>query len=139
TYPFKLPAYDSQGYVENDMIGFTPELRAEAIGIAKQYRLGLVFTPPSEIKADGTKGSWYNPGGTGGSLWQGGGFDPETSYFYIPSKSGPGIITVRHDPKSDLKFSRGPGGVDLSVEGLPILKPPYSRITALDLNTGGFA
>ena len=137
-HPTKPPAYDYQGYVENDLIDFTPELRAEAIRIAKQYRLGPVFTPPSEIKPDGTKGTWYNPGGTGGSLWQGGGFDPETSYFYIPSKAGPGITSVRNDPKSDLRFSRGPGA-DLSVKGLPILKPPYSRITALDLNKGEFA
>src|SRR5262249_23683167 len=52
---------------------------------------------------------------------------------------GPGVISVRNDPKSNLRFSRGPGGVDLSVKGLPILKPPYSRITALNLNTGEFA
>jgi quinoprotein glucose dehydrogenase len=97
-----------------------------------------VFTPPSEIKPEGTKGTWYNPGGTGGSLWQGGGFDPETGYFYIPSKAGPGITSVVHDPKSDLRFSRGPGA-NLTVQGLPILKPPYSRITALDLNKGEFA
>ena len=137
-HPTKPPPYDYQGYVENDLIDFTPALRAEAIRIAKQYRLGPVFTPPSEIKPDGTKGTWYNPGGTGGSLWQGGGFDPETSMFYIPSKTGPGITSVRKDPKSDLRFSRGPGA-DLSVKGLPILKPPYSRITALDLNKGEFA
>jgi quinoprotein glucose dehydrogenase len=137
-HPTKPPPYEYQGYVENDLIDFTPELRAEAIRVAKQYRLGPVFTPPSEIKPDGTKGSWYNPGGTGGSLWQGGAFDPETGYFYIPSKAGPGITTVRNDPKSDLKFSRGPGAT-LSVNGLPILKPPYSRITALDLNKGEFA
>ncbi len=137
-HPTKPPAYDYQGYVENDLIDFTPELRAEALRIAKQYRLGPVFTPPSEIKPDGTKGTWYNPGGTGGSLWQGGGFDPETGYFYIPSKTGPGIITVVNDPKSDLRFSRGPGA-NLTVKGLPILKPPYSRITALDLNKGEFA
>jgi quinoprotein glucose dehydrogenase len=137
-HPTKPPAYEYQGYVENDLIDFTPELRAAALTIAKRYRLGPVFTPPSEIKPDGTKGTWYNPGGTGGSLWQSGGFDPETNYFYIPSKAGPGITSVVHDPKSDLRFSRGPGA-NLSVQGLPILKPPYSRITALDLNKGEFA
>jgi quinoprotein glucose dehydrogenase len=137
-HPTKPPAYDRQGYVENDLIDFTPELRAQAIKTVKQYQLGPVFTPPSEIKPDGTKGTWYNPGGTGGSLWQGGGFDPETNYFYIPSKTGPGIISVAKDPKSDLRFSRGRGGAP-EVEGLPILKPPYSRITALDLNRGEFA
>lgn len=98
-----------------------------------------MFTPPSEIKEGGTKGTWYNPGGTGGALWQGGGFDPDTHYFYIPSKTGPGIISVRNDPKSDLRYSRASGGGNLSVQGLPILKPPYSRITAVDLDTGEFA
>ncbi len=137
-HPTRPPAYDYQGYVEDDLIDFTPELRTQAIRIARQYRLGPVFTPPSEIKPDGTKGSWYNPGGTGGSLWQSGGFDPETGTFYIPSKSGPTIISVVNDPKSDLRFSRG-RGADLSVKGLPILKPPYSRITALDLKKGEFA
>jgi quinoprotein glucose dehydrogenase len=137
-HPTKPPAYDYQGYHENDLIDFTPELRAEAIQIAKQYRLGPVFTPASEAKPDGTKGSWYNPGGTGGSLWQSGAFDPETSYFYIPSKAGPSFISVRKDPKSDLRFSRGPGG-EIRIKGLPLLKPPYSRITALDLNKGEYA
>jgi quinoprotein glucose dehydrogenase len=137
-HPTKPPAYDYQGYVEDDLIDFTPELRAEAVTIAKQYRLGPVFTPPSEITTGGTKGTWYNPGGTGGSLWQSGGFDPETGYFYIPSKTGPGIITVAHDPKSDLRFSRGPSA-NPTVKGLPIIKPPYSRITAVDLNKGELA
>jgi quinoprotein glucose dehydrogenase len=137
-HPTKPPPYEYQGYVENDLIDFTPELRAEAIRIAKQYRLGPLFEPPSEIKENGTKGTWYNPGSTGGALWQGGGFDPENNYFYIPSKTGPSVITVANDPKSDMRFSRGPRP-ELSVEGLPILKPPYSRITALDLNTGEYA
>jgi quinoprotein glucose dehydrogenase len=137
-HPTKPAPYDYQGYNENDLIDFTPALRAEAISIAKQYRLGPLFTPPSEIKENGTKGTWYNPGGTGGSLWQSGGFDPETNYFYIPTKTGPNVVTVRNDAKSDLRYSRGPGA-NLSVQGLPILKPPYSRIVALDLNTGDYA
>ena len=137
-HPTKPPAYEYQGYNENDLIDYTPALRAEAMEIAKQYRLGPVFTPPSEIKPDGTKGSWYNPGGTGGSLWQSGAFDPDTNYFYIPSKSGTSVITVRKDPKSDLRFSRGPSG-ELRVKGLPMTKPPYSRIVALDLNKGEYA
>lgn len=138
-HPAKPAAFDYQGYNENDLIDFTPALRTEAIRIAHQYRMGPVFTPASEIKPDGTKGTWYNPGGTGGALWQSGAFDPDTHYFYIPSKSGPGIISVRNDPKSDLRYSRGVSGANLTVEGLPILKPPYSRITAVDLDTGDFA
>jgi quinoprotein glucose dehydrogenase len=137
-HPTRPAPYEYQGYNENDLIDFTPELRTEAIRIARQYRTGPLFTPPSVVTENGTKGTWYNPGGTGGSLWQSGGFDPETGYFYIPSKAGPGVVTVRNDPRSDLRYSRGPGA-NLTVQGLPILKPPYSRITALDLNTGGFA
>jgi quinoprotein glucose dehydrogenase len=137
-HPTKPAPYEYQGYNENDLIDFTPELRAEAISIAKQYRLGPVFTPPSEIKPDGTKGTWYNPGGTGGSLWQSGGFDPETSLYYIPTKAGPGVASLRNDPKSNMRLSRGPGA-QLAVQGLPILKPPYSKIVALDLNKGEYA
>ena len=137
-HPTKPAPYEYQGYVENELIDFTPELRAAAIKVAKQYRLGPVFTPPSEIKPDGTKGTWYNPGGTGGSLWQSAGFDPETGYFFIPTKAGPSIAVVAHDPKSDLRFSRGPVS-NPTVQGLPIMKPPYSRIVALDLNTGDYA
>src|SRR5262249_18003592 len=137
--PTRPSAYERQGYVEDDLIDFTPALRAEAIKIAKQYRLGPVFTPPSEVKPDGTKGTWDNPGGTGGSLWQGGAFDPETGSFYIPAKTRPGIISLPHDPQSGMRSSRRRGSVALAAEGLPILKPPYSRITALDLNKGEFA
>ena len=136
-HPTKPAPYEYQGYNENDLIDFTPELRAEAISIAKQYRLGPVFTPPSEIKPDGTKGTWYNPGGTGGSLWQSGGFDPETSLYYIPTKAGPNVASLRNDPKSNMRLSRGPGA-QLAVQGLPILKPPYSKIVALDLNKGDY-
>jgi quinoprotein glucose dehydrogenase len=136
-HPTKPAPYEYQGYNENDLIDFTPELRAEALRVANQYRLGPVFTPPSEIKPDGTKGTWYNPGGTGGSLWQSGGFDPDTSYFYIPTKSGPGVASLRNDPKSNMRLSRGPGA-QLTVQGLPILKPPYSKIVALNLNTSEY-
>ena len=137
-HPTKPAPYEYQGYNENDLIDFTPELRAEAISVAKQYRTGPLFTPPSEIKPDGTKGTWYNPGGTGGSLWQSGGFDPETSLYYIPTKAGPNVASLRNDPKSNMRLSRGPGA-QLVVQGLPILKPPYSKIVALDLNKGEYA
>ena len=137
-HPTKPPPYEYQGYVENDLIDFTPALRAEAIRIAKQYRLGPLFTPPSEIKQNGTKGTWYNPGSTGGSLWQGGGFDPENKYFLYSVEDR----SERHHcrKRSEVGYAvfawTAPA---LSVNGLPILKPPYSRITALDLNTGEFA
>ena len=99
-HPTKPAPYEYQGYVENDLIDFTPELRADAIKVAKQYRLGPVFTPPSEIKPDGTKGTWYNPGGTGGSLWQSAGFDPETGLFLHSDQSRP--FDRRRCPRSEI-------------------------------------
>jgi len=84
--------------------------------IARQYRLGPLFTPPSEIKDGGTKGTCTNPGGTGGSLWQSGAFDPESNIFYI-LEGRPGITSVRND-RNRISILRGPGA-DLSVRGLP--------------------
>jgi len=110
-------------YVESDLIDFTPELRAEAIAIARQYRLGPLVHAAVEIKEGGTRALGTIPAGTGASLWQGGGFDPETKHFLHPLKTGPGIIPVRKDPKSDFD-SRADRGPNLSVKGLPILKRP---------------
>ena len=137
-HPTKPAPYDYQGYNENDLIDFTPALRAEAIRIAKQYRLGPLFTPPSEIKDNGTKGTWYNPAAPAARSGRAAASIPRRTTSTSRSKTGPGVVTVRNDPKSDLRYSRGPGA-NLSVQGLPILKPPYSRITALDLNTGDYA
>jgi quinoprotein glucose dehydrogenase len=134
--PTKPAAYDRQGYDENELINFTPELRAEALALVKSYRLGPLYTPPSLVIPGGTKGSWYNPGGTGGSVWEPGGVDPETGILYVPSQAGATIIAVEKNPKSDVNFSRVLSGGRLAVRDLPILKPPYSRITAIDLNSG---
>ena len=92
-FPTKPPPFDRQGVTIDDLIDFTPELRAEAIELVKQYRIGPLFTPPS-IRADGPErpGAPFScPDRSAGADWQGGAFDPETGMLYVPSITGPFI------------------------------------------------
>jgi quinoprotein glucose dehydrogenase len=85
-FPTRPPAFDRQGITEADLIDFTPELKAEALAIFKQYRTGPMFTPPS-IVGEGpndTKGTIQLPGSVGGADWTGAAFDPETGMLYVP-------------------------------------------------------
>ena len=201
TQPFvtKPPAFDRQGVSLDDLIDFTPELKAEGIKVASRYKLGPLFTPPIVSKWEGPLGTLTLPTATGGANWQGGSFDPETKIMYIFSNTSTGVRgTVASDPQrtdfawiggvaSDPALGRGgpggPGGTgqgpaagaaappgrgqapagaapaggrgaapagggggeegggggglgNPNVQGLPLVKPPYGRITALDLNKG---
>ena len=142
-YPTKPPPFDRQGIGPDDLIDFTPALRAEALEIASRYRLGPLYTPPSVATADGTYGTLMVPSATGGPNWPGGALDPETGIFYIYSKTQVTSLGLINDPEqSDMDFIRGrPGDVNaamaaLTVSGLPLMKPPWGRITAIDLNAG---
>ncbi len=137
--PSKPAPYDKVGITENDLIDFTPELRAEALKQLAKVRLGKSpFTPPSLANApDGTVGTLVAPGVLGGTNWEGGALDPETGMLYIGSWTNPSVLALQKAPgESDMDFVGGGGGVQTRVKGLPILKPPYSRVTAVDLNTG---
>ncbi|MEC8951762.1 MAG: pyrroloquinoline quinone-dependent dehydrogenase, partial [Acidobacteriota bacterium] len=142
-YPTKPPPFDRQGIGPNDLIDFTPALRAEALEVASRFRLGPLYTPPSVATADGTYGTLMIPSSTGGPNWPGGALDPETGIFYIYSKTQVATLGLVNNPeRSDMDFIRGrPTGVNaaraaLSVSGLPLVKPPWGRITAIDLNIG---
>ncbi len=135
-FPTKPAAFDRQGITLDDLIDFTPELKAEAVKIASQYRIGPLFTPPSVLDAGGKKGSLLLPHATGGGNWQGAAADPETGILYVPSATNPYVAAMVHDPKrSDMEYISAGGQVE-RVMGLPLVKPPYGRITAIDLNTG---
>ena len=138
-FPTWPPPYEQQGITVDDLIDFTPELRAEAIELASKYRMGGIFTPPSIIDhPDGTQGTFVVPGANGGTNIPGGAaVDPETGILYVASTKGQNGITLVHDPqKSNMRYiSLGPRGID-GPQGLPLLKPPYGRIVAIDLNTG---
>jgi quinoprotein glucose dehydrogenase len=142
-FPTKPPAFDRQGVTLDDLIDFTPELRKAALEIVKQYVIGPMFTPPS-IKGTGpndTRGTIQLPGSVGGADWQGGAFDPDTGLLYVQSITGPLVADiVPGDPKAtNLRFTRGTREYPPAPLGLPLLKPPYGRITAIDLNKGEIA
>jgi quinoprotein glucose dehydrogenase len=137
-FPTKPAPFDLQGVTTNDLADFTPEIKAEALKIAEQYKLGPIFTPPIVYDSGGKQGTLQVPGAGGGANWQGAAADPETGMLYIPSVTTPYLSALVHDPKrSDMRYIArgGLGGIGKPM-GLPLLKPPYGRITAIDLNTG---
>jgi quinoprotein glucose dehydrogenase len=132
--PSKPPPFSAQGLTEENVIDFTPELKKEALEIIKKYNYGPIFTPGSE------KGTLTVPGDGGGANWMGAAWDPESSTIYVPSISYSVVVQlVKPDPRrSDMNYVisiRNPSG----PSGIPLFKPPYSRITAIDLKTGTHA
>jgi len=143
-----LPApFEMQGTTVDDLIDYTPELRREAMDIAGQYRMGPVFTPPSLWEGpDGTNGAFVAPGANGGANIPGGAaVDPETGVLYVATSRGHSVISlIPGDQRSEViggddsnmnYVSRGPGGIR-GPQGLPLFKPPYGSIVAIDLNSG---
>lgn len=139
-YPTWPPPFELQEVTVNELIDFTPELRSQAIKLASKYRMGPIFTPPSlaEDPEDGTQGTFVMPGANGGANIPGGAVvDPEMGVFYVASEKRHSVIRLMNDPeKSSMNYiSLGPGGIR-GPQGLQLLKPPYSRIVAIDMNTG---
>jgi len=137
-FPTKPPAYDRQGVSVDDLIDFTPALRAEAVEGVKAFRLGPIYTPPSLANApDGTHGTLMLPNAVGGANWEGGAFDPETNVLYVGSFTNPFILALEPPPAgADITYING-GGAQLPwLQGLPLIKPPWGRITAIDMNKG---
>jgi quinoprotein glucose dehydrogenase len=137
-----------QGITEDDLIDFTPEMRAEAVKLMKDYQMGPLFLPPLHRTNDlGLKASLNCPGANGGTNIPGGAaIDPETGILYvasiksctplslIPGKDAP--ANMHKTGKTIADWASGRGAGPGRVKGLPYLKPPYGRITAIDLNTG---
>jgi quinoprotein glucose dehydrogenase len=177
--PSKPPAYEMQGVTHDDLIDFTPELRAEAIKIVdSQYTIGPLFTPPSMAVAGGNRGTLHTPGANGGTDWPGGAYDPDTHMVYVYSQRAVatlGIVKNQNLDASDFEYVQGTpgqatritramggssadapapprpaaaaapagggegGGRNGTVQGLPLLKPPYGSISAINLEKGDIA
>ncbi len=142
-FPTKPPPYDRQGTDPEDLIDFTPELRAEAEEILAQLRHGPLYEPPSMPVEGGTQGTLMVPGSLGGANWPGGALDPESGYLYVQSATGPSVIALSREPDvSTMDYIRG-GGLRLrrggGPQGLPLFRPPWGRLTAIDLNRGEIA
>lgn len=137
-FPTRPAAFDRQGFTESDLIDFTPELRAKALESIQGFRLSPnMFTPPSLTEAaDGTKGLLSLPSSTGGANWEGSALDPETGILYVPSRTQLQSLSLAKNEASDIDFSQG-GGVRVPrVDELEVVKPPYGRVTAIDMNSG---
>ena len=171
--PTRPPAYDRQGVTVDDLIDFTPELRAEAEERASFYKLGPMFTPPVVSRLDGPLGTLIAPAQGGGTNWPGGSYDPETGILYVSSNSSLGSLGIvpPYPGQSDMAYIQGnavtgprtSGGAgsaagggrtsftvpprprltaeqrqraQLTIRGLPMLKPPYGIISAIDMTRG---
>jgi quinoprotein glucose dehydrogenase len=139
-FPTKPAPFDRQGFSEDDLIDFTPEIKARAMEVASAYRMGPIYTPPSlNNDPDGTRGTLSLPSSTGGANWEGGVLDPETGFLYIGSATNPSVLAlVPGGDRSDMDYIAGGGRASLAP-GVSIVKPPWGRITAIDLTTGEHA
>ena len=155
-FPTKPAPFDYQGVTIDDLVDFTPEIRAMAVEAVRNFRLGPLFTPLDRPIEGGTQGTVMRPppGGTAG--WSGAAVDPDTGMLYVPSRNQPTVMSLyQPDPAlgATMRFTHGApegermariraglGGTGPQMpQGLPLVKPPYSRMTAIDMNTGEHA
>jgi quinoprotein glucose dehydrogenase len=130
-FPTKPAPIDIQGVREDDLIDLSPDIRKEAMDIVAKYDHGALFTPPSE------RGTIQMPGVAGGGNWAGAAIDPETGMFYVSTYRLPFVVTVRkprpgessYDYIGEFRYLPGP-------RGLPLFKPPFGSIVAIDMNSG---
>jgi len=141
-FPSKPPPFAEQGVALEDAFDLTPELRVQARHELAKYKLGPLYTPPS------MGGTVMRPGVIGGANWGGGAFDPETGLLYVKSSSNTPAILRLGEPDRTAANPRASevdailinrGGNVTFMNGLPLLKPPYGHLTAIDLNRGEIA
>ena len=153
-FPTKPAPFDYQGVTIDDLVDFTPEIRRMALDAVEGFRLGPLFTPLDRPIEGVTNGTLMRPppGGTAG--WSGAAVDPETGMLYVPSRNRTAVVSLyQPDPAlgATVTYTHGaPEAQRLArsgnirrepqmPQGLPLVKPPYSRMTAIDLNTGDHA
>ena len=157
--PSKPVAYNRQGLAVDDLIDFTPALRAEAVKAIEKYKIGPVFTPPVVSKADGPIATLQMASQGAATNWPGGAYDPETHILYVHSQSAVATLglvpppagsapDVRYHQGTVLAGARRSGGsgstsaaeggavTTLTIQGLPLVKPPYGQLNAISLDTG---
>jgi quinoprotein glucose dehydrogenase len=161
--PTKPPAYERTGVSVDDLIDFTADMKAEALKLVARYRMGPMFTPPSVSKIEGPLATLSRA--QAGTNWEGGAFDPENHIAYVFSTGNIiplGLVPPPNPRVSDMEYVQGSAatgartrggsgsvaggnrppaeeaeaGGGLNIRGLPLGKPPYGRISAIDLNKG---
>ena len=152
-FPTRPAAFDMQGVSIDDLVDWTPELRQQAITAYAEYQMGPLFNPPIQRGHEsGKRAAMFCPGGGGGAnITAPAVADPATGYLYVSSHSACSPIQLVPGEEADLQYdaptgttfsqyANGPGaGAPRHPAGIPLYKPPYSRITAIDMNTGEHA
>ena len=130
-FPTKPAPFARQGISEADLMDYTPELKAMALEAIAPYRWGEMFLPPS------TQGSVVLPGLIGGANYGGGAADIETGVMYVKASNSPSLMTIVEADQTEveMEYTGQTRGLSLA-NGLPLLRPPYGTLTAIDLNTG---
>ena len=131
-FPAKPAAFERQGLTDDNVIDFTKKIRSEALRFLEQFDRGPLYTPPTE------KGLLALPSHQGGADWAGAALNPRTGVLFVPSHTAPIVYRLSQPNSADSPYrlvggSRGPIRLD---DDLPLTKPPYGRVTAIDLNTG---
>jgi len=140
-FPTRPAPFEPQGLRREDLIDFTPDIRKQALEIVSHYRFGPPYLPPSIVEGE-KLGTLLRPCLSGGANWQGAAVDPETGILYVSSISSVCPVGLREDPTiSTLRYVGAygegfPHGSLGGPDGLPLIKPPWGRITAINLNTG---
>jgi quinoprotein glucose dehydrogenase len=146
-FPTKPAPYARQGFTVDDVVDFTPEIKAAALAEIANYRIGPMYTPPT------LQGTVVLPGAIGGSGWGGAAIDPETGWAYVKATNSPALFALQKQESPNdtiatpymvdlvhsslgVSFRDGPEGTSRPAGRLPIVKPPYGTLTAIDLNTG---
>ncbi len=135
-FPTRPPPFERQGLTEDDLIDFTPELRAEALSIVSQYTIGPLYTPPTLVD-ENNQGTIILPGIGGGANWPSGAVDADRGILFVPSVTSPTRLgLVDGGDRTGVRYHVAESRAVPTVRGLPLVKPPYGRITAIDLTTG---
>lgn len=136
-FPTKPAAFDRQGYSDDILVDYTPEIKKQALEIVSKYKKGPLYTPISIYDPPNHLGTLMLPDAVGGANWQGGVLDPETGILYVSSSTVLRPMSLQAAPHvSDMDYVAYMGSARIGPHGLLLVKPPYGRITAIDLNTG---
>lgn len=135
-FPTRPAPFEANGVTPEMLIDFSPELRAEARQILETYRYGPLYTP-LDRRPTIVRPSWL-----GAANWQGAAVDPDSGVLYVPSQSAATALALDEhgapalpDGARDTEIA-GASVVVRGPRGLPLFKPPYGRISAIDLRRG---
>jgi quinoprotein glucose dehydrogenase len=152
-FPTKPPPFEMQGISEQDLVDYTPELHREALEVMSSYKMGPLFNPPiHDENTEGLISAAMCPGdGGGANIYAPPAADPTTGFLYVPSANNCSWQRVIPGEEADARidkptgttfaaYANGAGGRPPRMpSGLPYVKPPYSTVTAYNMNTGEIA